>query len=656
MDNEIIANIKSLGIDMINKAGVGHPGIVLSSAPIIYTLFSNHLNINPSDPHWINRDRFVLSCGHASALLYATLYMSGYSITLDDLKKFRHLNSKTPGHPELGVTPGVECSTGPLGQGIATAVGMALGEKIIESKHQYHKKGITSFKVYCLVSDGDLMEGIANEACSLAGALNLDNLIVLYDSNDVSLDGQTKITYHEDVCKKFKAMGWHALKVKRGNDYRAINRAINLAKKLKKPTIIECKTTLGEGSLKAGNNAVHGKPLDQDDIRQLKQKLNIPDQEFYVNENAKSYMINKIANRVNNKYLEWSNNLNNYINDELKGNKASINYLFNTNYNLDLINYDWNFPNNLKEATRDTNNRIMEKLATYIPMFIGGSADLGTSTKTYLEHFPNISASNYNGQNIWFGVREHAMGAILNGLALLNFKPYGSTFLCFSDYLKPAMRMSCLMNLPVVYIFSHDSINIGSDGPTHQPIEQLAMLHSMPNMTVYRPADAHELVGCWQSIINSKTNPSSLILSKAVVDLGTNTSATGTLRGGYILHREKKRIDAIIIASGSELSLAKNISFELTKQGYDFRVVSMPSIDLFRQQQKSYQEEVLPRGIKTIVIEPSSSYSWHQFVQSQDHLITLDQYGKSGTTQELLSYYQFDYESVKQKIIDILNK
>ncbi len=646
MDIEVINNIKSLGIDMINEAGSGHPGIVLSAAPIVYSIYSNHLNINPSDKNWFNRDRFIMSAGHGSALLYATLFMSGYHLTLDDLKSFRHINSKTPGHPEINVTPEVECSTGPLGQGLATAVGIALGEKILSNKFKYSSKSLFNFKTYVLVGDGDLMEGISYEACSLAGTWNLNNLIILYDSNDMSLDGSTSYTFKEDVIKRFKSFGFKTYKVKNGNDLRKLNFVINLAKRSNKPVFIEIKTKLGYGSILENTNKVHGCPLTSDDINQLKIKLNIPNEPFYVNEKAKSYMQNKIANRVNSIYINSNNAYKEYVDKVLNGNKELINYLFNSNIKRDIINYNWQFTN--KQALRDTNQYILKTIINNVPNFIGGSSDVGTSTKTYIPELGDINCNSMDGANIWFGVREHSMGAILNGLALLNFRPFGSTFLAFSDYLKPSIRMSALMNLPVTYIFTHDSINIGSDGPTHQPIEQLASLRSIPNLNVFRPCDAKELIGCYQIILNSN-NPSCLVLSRGEVNLLESSSVSGTLKGGYTILPEQGKLRGIIVTTGSDVEIVINIVNEISN---DIRVVSMPCREIFDMQDDNYKNSILPKGVKIVVVESGSKYGLSG-ITTMDNIISIDSFGKSGTKDEVLDYMNFSYEKIKERIIKL---
>lgn len=656
-DFEIISNIKSLGLDMIKEAGSGHPGIVLGAAPILYSLYAYHLNINSEDPTWFNRDRFVMSAGHGSALLYATLFMSGYSLTIDDLKAFRRIDSKTPGHPEVHVTPGVDASTGPLGQGIATAVGMALGEKILKERYRIdNNSSLIDYDVYCLVGDGCLMEGISYEAASLAGTLKLDNLIVLYDSNGISLDGPTSNTFTENIKGRFTSMNWEVLYVKDGTNVMEINRAINRAKQIKKPVLIEIKTVIGAGSVLEATNNVHGKVLANDDIAQLKNKLGVPQDAFYYNPDMQQVMRSMINKRVDKKYKKSNQFYNNYVNNICQGDKTVAKYMFNNKFEYDLLNVDFRPSEHAKEATRDTNNEFIKYLSHNIKTFVGGSADLASTTKTYISEMHDITSNSFEGNNIWFGVREHAMGAILNGMALVNLKPYGSTFLSFADYLKPAMRLASLMELPVTYIFSHDSIYVGPDGPTHQPIEQLAMLRSIPNMKVYRPADAKELQGCWQVILNSNNNPSSLILSRNEVSLHPNTNIKLTTLGGYVYYKEQEKLDTVIVASGTELMYARNIGYELTVSGYkNFRIVSMPCIERYLENIDEYKKSVIPDGVKVIVIEAGSSFGWHRIIDNKIYYLTLDKFGKSGSVSEVLDYMDFSYDKVKERVINIIN-
>lgn len=652
MDKEIIANIKTLGIDMIKEASSGHPGIVLGAAPIIYTLYSRHMNINVNDEKWLNRDRFIMSAGHGSALLYATLFMAGYSLTIDDLKNFRKINSKTPGHPELGMTPGVDMTTGPLGQGIATAVGMAIAEKKLEHETKLKNgNSLINHKIYVLCGDGDLMEGISYEAASLAGSLNLNNLIVLYDSNDICLDGETNKTFNDDISDRFKAMGWNTIYVKNGSDISSIDRAISNAKKASKPTLIQIKTVIGLGSLMAGTNQVHGKGLTDDDIKQLKFNLNVDQTPFYVNEQAKEEFKRQIYTRSNKKYDEWAVNYRLFEDDNNNDSK----FVLKDNTNYDLLEHDFYLDNNLKEAMRVTNKTIMNEIAKLVPNFIGGSADLASATNAYLDNFGDFSKDNLGGKNIWFGVREHVMGAILNGLDLYNYRVFGSTFLSFSDYLKPAMRMAAIMKRPINYIFTHDSISVGQDGPTHQPVEQLASLRAIPNFNVFRPCDAHEIIGCWNIMINSKNTPSALIISRNEVSLLNTSSAKDVANGAYIIEQEKGKLDGIIIATGTEVHNAIHIARDLyNEEGLNIRVVSMPSRELFIKTSLEYQEKILPKGYKKFVIEAGSSLGWERFVYNDKYLFTVDMFGASGTKDQVYEYCNFDYKTIKDGILKLL--
>ncbi len=658
---KIVDTIRGLGIDMVDAASSGHPGIVLGAAPIIYTLYAKHININTNDDKWINRDRFIMSAGHGSALLYATLFLAGFNLTIDDLKSFRQINSKTPGHPEYMATPGVDITTGPLGQGFASAVGMAMAERYLATKYNLKKKNLFeqnfdlfNYYTYVLCSDGDLMEGISYEAASLAGTLELGKLIVLYDSNDISLDGQINKTFTEDIQSRFRAMGWHTQLIKNGEDVNAIDKAIRKAKDvLNKPSLIEIKTIIGKGSLNEGKNTVHGAPLSKEDIEQLKTKLGIRNIPFAVSQDSTSAFRQMITERTQIKYNPWLEIYNKYIEQAAEEVKKEIDEIVNKRSQVDIKSLMWQFDESLKEATRETNGKVMNVIAENLHNFIGGSADLASSTKTYLNKFNSYSKDSYDGKNIWFGVREHAMGAILNGLSLSGLKVFGSTFLAFSDYMKPAIRLACMMNLPITYIFTHDSINIGSDGPTHQPIEQLAMLRSIPNLDVYRPADAKEVVGAWQSIFQNN-NTSAVILSRTDILLQKDTNILDVSKGAYIVKLEKERLDGIIIATGSEVELAIVVSNELYKRNIDIRVISMPCMEIYLRQSRKYQEELFPIGVKKVVIEAGTSYGWHRFVYNEKYLITLDKFGKSGSKDDVLRSFEFNVEAVTSKVEKIL--
>ncbi len=655
-DGMIISNIKGLGIDMIEEAKSGHPGIVLGAAPILYTLYKNHMKVNTCDPNWVNRDRFVMSAGHGSALLYATLYMVGYGLTIDDLKSFRRIGSKTPGHPEVGTTPGVDCSTGPLGQGLANAVGLALGEKLLEERYRLNPtRSLIDYHVYALVGDGDLMEGVSYEAASFAGTLKLNNLIVLYDSNDVSLDGPIQKTFQENVRDRFKAMGWETILVKEGDKVEDIDKAIHRAKKSDLPTLIEVKTKIGQGSLLEGQHTVHGKVLTEEDVSQLRMRLGLPNQAFYVNEEEAAKLRGHIASRVNDSYMAWTKNYQEYTSFVGEEGKMLIDGLFHNQltYNVFDIGLEWR--THTKEALRDTNGKILEELGKRIPLLVGGSADVGTTTKTYVSEYLDVSADSFRGNNIWFGVREHAMGAILNGLALSHLRPYGSAFLSFADYMKPPMRMAALMKLPVTYLYTHDSIVIGPDGPTHQPIEQLAMLRAIPNMKVYRPADAKELLGCWQMILDSKENPSALVLTRQEVEVLEETDSSRTMKGGYVALAEQSPLKLILVATGSEVQTAKNLAHEFIRSGeLGVRVVSMPCLEQFQEQSLEYQNSILPPGVFRVVIEAGIASGWESVITHPKYMIGLSTFGYSGTKDEVLEAMNFSYSKIRERLFELL--
>ena len=639
--NRVIANLKSLSIDMINEAGSGHPGIALSSAPILYTLYAYHMNVNPKDVNWINRDRFVLSAGHGSALLYSILYMLDF-ITLKDLKEFRQINSVTPGHPEYGVTPGVDISTGPLGQGVASAVGMAIGLKHLREKLN---SDLLDNYVYVLCGDGDLMEGVSYESASLAGTLNLDNLIILYDSNNISLDGNINMSFTEDVRERFDAMGFYTTIVRNGNNVNEINKAIKRAKKSGLPSLIEIKTILGDGSDLAGTNAVHGKPLSDDDIFRLKESLEVPGVPFWTDDEAIKEFREFVSDRVSEKYISWSNEFKNYVS------LNKLNDFFDKKVIFEVK--DNPFENIKEEATRDSASRVLNFLSGHTDLIFGGSADVFSASKNYINDGGDFNKDNYAGRNIWFGVREHAMGAILNGIATIGYLPYGSTFLAFSDYLMPAIRMSALMKLPVTYIFTHDSIYVGEDGPTHQPTNQLSSLRSIPNLVVYRPADFKETLGVFNAAIVLKKT-SAIILSRQKVKLLSGTDTKKIVHGAYVVKHEKENINAVLVATGSEVGMANFIALELEKEGYDIRVVSMPSIELFLNTPKTYQYSILPIGVKTFFIEAGSSSGLRRFVSNDKYLITLDRFGMSGKPNDVLESMNFSKEKIKARIKELL--
>ena len=645
-DQKIINQLRGLGIDMIHEAGSGHPGITLDAAPILYTLYAKHLRFDPSHPDFFNRDRFVMSAGHGSALLYACLSMAGFDLSMDDLKAYRHLNSKTPGHPELGKTPGVDMTTGPLGQGIATSVGIAIAEAQLEAKY----KDLINFNTYVLCSDGDLEEGVSYEACSLAGTLKLNRLIVLYDSNDTSLDSKTNTSFNENIELRFTSMGWNYLKVNDGEDYEAIDRAITEAKKKDLPTLIEIKTTIGKFSKYEGTNKIHGGDLEDDDITSIKEKLKLRDIPFNITNDVLEdfrYMIQERNCDLVSNFLDKFDKLD-------EDSKNILNPLIKNEYEIDLKKLSYEKPEENYESLRDTSSKVLNSIVSNNEFIIGGSADLFSSTKTYINDLGDFSSKNYLGKNIFFGVREHAMAAIINGISLVGFRSYASTFLAFSDYMRPAMRIASILNLPVTYIFTHDSISIGSDGATHQPVEQLTSLRAMPNLEVFRPCDANEVIGTYKTIMKKKTGPSVISLSKTKLPILETTSSSGVEKGAYIVKNEQRKLDGIIISSGEEVHQAIEVSKRLNTKGIDVRVVSMPSIKRFLDQEDAYKEEILPVGIKKIVIEAGSSLSWNRLIFNKKYLITLDTFGDSGSRDELYEKYGFDIESLEEKIENLL--
>jgi len=647
-EKRVIDDIRLLSLDMIKNAGSGHPGIALGAAPIMYSLFANHLNFDLDKPDWPNRDRFVLSAGHGSALLYATEYMITEDYTLDDLKKFRRLNSVTPGHPELDISRRIEATTGALGQGVATAVGLALAEKHLEGKYNTKKLTLFDYKVYCLCGDGDLMEGISYEAASIAGEYNLNNLILIYDANKTTLDGSLNKEYTNRITEMYVALGFDVLVVKNGEKITEIDKALDMAKSSRLPVLIVINTTIGKYSEYENTHKIHGK-LESDDLKQIRTKLQ-GKSPFTVDEENLATLKKNVRSRNQKAYSDWYelykkyvsklsekeiNDLNDFINDE--------------NILLDIdkvIDREKLF---LDRPMRDINYQIMNVIGTFVDRFIGGSADLASSTKTYLKNGGDFSTENYKGKNIQFGVRENAMGAILNGLALTGFRSFGSTFLTFADYLKPSLRNTALMNLPVTYIFTHDSIKIGQDGTTHQPIEQLAMLRSIPNLDVYRPCDYKELIGSWNLILKNK-RPSALVISRDTTESYKFTSVDEVSYGGYVISEVKSRLDVILIASGAEVTLAMKLKQELLKSFIEARIVSMPNINEFFKQSKEYQNQVLPRGYKRMVIEFSNDPSLYRLVKNEEDIININTFGKSGTPDELLQEYELDIPNIIIKI------
>lgn len=639
-EKRIVNDIRLLALDMIDTAGSGHPGIALDIAPTLYTLFAYHLKFDLERKAWCNRDRFVLSAGHGSAILYSTMYYLLDEYNLDELKNFRRISSVCTGHPEYNLNNRIEVTSGPLGQGFATSVGMAIGEKYLESTFNRKKNTVFNYNIYALVSDGDLMEGISYEAASLAGNLGLDNLIVLYDSNGVTADGDLDKAMYENIPDRFASMNWEVIVVKDGENIGEISNAIEKAKKSKKPVLIEIKTKLGKYSKYEGTNRIHSN-LDKEDLEQIRIKLK-GGPAFTYSEEDRNAALKFIKDGTEDYYREWYSEYEMYIANSSDEEKDRINLVIeNEKISLDIdavVDASKIFED---KTMRDINYQIMNVIGTFIPNFMGGSADLFCSTKTYLKGKEEFSVDNYAGRNINFGVRENLMGAILNGLALTNIRSYGSTFLAFSNYMMPSIRMSAMMDLPVTYIFTHDSIRVGEDGPTHEPIEQLGILRSIPNLSVYRPADYKELIGSWTNILK-EGKPAVLILPRGHNNTMKYTNPKKIERGGYIISEVKTRLDVILIATGSEVELAMNIKEELLKNYIEARVVTMPNMNLFLKQDRDYIEQVFPSGYRRMVIELSNDPNWYRFITSDEDFIGVTTYGKSGTEKEVMNFFELD--------------
>lgn len=652
LDELSINAIRVLSADAIEKSKSGHPGLPLGSATMAYTLWTK-MNHNGKNPNWDNRDRFILSAGHGSMLEYSLLHLFGYGITIEDIKNFRQLGSLTPGHPEYGHTKGVEITTGPLGQGICNAVGMAIAESHLAEKFNKPGYEIVNHNIYSIVGDGCLMEGISAEASSLAGTLGLGKLIVLYDSNNISIEGDTDIAFREDVAKRYEAYNWQVIKVNDGNDIEAVEKAIEEAKKeTSKPSIIIVKNQIGFGCLaKQGQACAHGEPLGAENVKAMKENLGWNEGDFYVPEEVYSNMDNYINLGIE-KEKAWNDLFRDYKNQYPELAEEYQKWMSGAIDSEALLNNEdfWSFDKNM--ATRESSGIIINRLAELIPNFIGGSADLAPSNKTYMKGKGDFSAEDRSGRNLHFGVREHAMAAITNGIyAHGGLQVFCATFFVFTDYMKGAMRLSALMKLPVTYVLTHDSIGVGEDGPTHQPIEQLAALRSMPNMTVFRPADSKETAAAWYYAVTNGESPTSIVLSRQSLPL-YNESEKKALKGGYILKDSKKETpDAILMASGSEVELIYKASNELESKGIDVRVISIPSFEIFDAQDKEYKESVLPNKVrKRIAVEALSSFGWHKYVGLDGEIISLDTFGASGKAEDLYKEFGFTVENIVEKV------
>lgn len=656
ISNLSIATIRSLGIDTINKANSGHPGMVLGSAPALYTLFNKELNIYNKEAEWINRDRFVLASGHASALLYSMLHLTGFDVTIDDLKNFRQLNSHTPGHPEIEMTHGVDASSGPLGQGIPMAAGMAMAEKFLASQYNKENFDIIDHYTYVLCGDGDMQEGVTYEAASLAGHLSLGKLIVLYDANKVTLDGPLSMSFSENVKKRYEACNWQVLEVKDGNDINEIHKAIKKGKKEQfKPTLIIVNTVIGFGSANQGTNKVHGAPLGKEDGKNAKLSYGFDHDEFYVPEEVYEDFKKKTIKRGKSKFNKWNKLFNEYK-EQYPTEAKQLEDAIAGKYSLNIDELLKNYPVGHNDATRNTSLEVIQEVAKQNPTFLSGTADLASSTKTKIKDEDDFSVENYNGRNLVFGIREFAMVAIMNGMTLhKGVKVSSGGFLVFSDYFKASVRMACLMKLPIILPLSHDSIAVGEDGPTHQPIEQFAMLRSIPNMHVIRPGDAVEMAAAWKLAIESTENPTALILTRQNVETMENSSVEGVSKGAYVIGKEENHLDAIIIASGSEVNLAMKAKKVLLEKGIDVRVVSMPCQEIFDQQDEQYKEAVLPNAMrKRLSVEMASSFGWHKYVGLDGITMSIDEFGKSAPAQDVIQSYGFTVDGVVENIEKLL--
>lgn len=642
--------IRFLGIDAIEKSKSGHPGVVMGAAPMAYSLFSKHMRINPQVPNWINRDRFILSAGHGSMLLYALLHLSGFEdVSIDEVKNFRQWGSKTPGHPEFGHTAGVDATSGPLGQGISTAVGFAQAERFLAAK--YNKDGFPIFDHYTFViaGDGDFMEGVSSEASSYAAKQNLDKLIVLYDSNDICLDGETHEAFTENIRARYDAYGWHTDLVADGTDLAAISSAIDQAKAAKKPSLIEIKTVIGHGApSKGGTNAVHGAPLGAEEAAATRENLGWTFAPFEVPQEVYADFKENVADRGLAAYEDWADLVAAYKALYPKEAKE-VEAIIAGQDPVTITEADFpTYENGFSQATRNSSQDAINAAAAVLPTFLGGSADLAHSNMTYIKEDGLQDADHPLYRNIQFGVREFAMATVLNGMALHGgLRVFGGTFFVFSDYLKAAVRLSALQELPVTYVFTHDSIAVGEDGPTHEPIEHLAGLRAIPNLTVLRPADARETQAAWHYALTNQSTPTALVLTRQNLEVEEGSDFNKLAKGAYVTHETGPDFDTILLASGSEVNLAVKAAKVLVAQGQKVRVVSVPSTDLFDAQSDAYKESILPNAVrKRIAIEMAATQPWYKYVGLDGKVLGIDNFGASAPAVEVIEKYGFTVDNV----------
>jgi transketolase len=654
LDAIAVNTLRFLAVDMVEKANSGHPGAPMGLAPLAYVLWTRHLRHNPENPQWPDRDRFVLSCGHASALLYGLLHLAGYDLPIEELQRFRQLGSKTPGHPEHGLTPGVETTTGPLGQGLANAVGMAIAREMLAARFNRDGQQIFSHRIWVLASDGDLMEGVTSEASSLAGHLELGSLNVFYDDNKISIDGSTDLSFSEDVVGRYEAYGWHVQRVEDGNDLEALDAAAQAAAACtSRPSLIAVRTHIGYGSPAKQDTAdAHGAPLGAAEVEASKKALGWPlEPTFHVPEESRQIFA-AARDRGRHRESEWRELFDAWADahpDAAAEFRARLSGTLPENWTENLPTFT---PEDGAVATRKTSGAVLNALSDTLPQLIGGSADLAGSNLTHLKGQPDFSAGERGGRNFYFGVREHAMGSVLNGIALSRmFLPYGGTFLIFSDYMRPAIRLAALMELPVRYVFTHDSIFLGEDGPTHQPISQLLSLRSIPGLTLLRPADAVETALAWRVAIENSEGPTALVLTRQKLPILAETvehAAEGLPRGGYVLaDLPAGGVPAIVlIATGSEVSLALEAGKTLATGGISVRVVSLPSWELFDAQDRAYRESVLPPGTRRLAIEAATPLGWERYVGLEGAVLGIEGYGASAPAKDLAQAYGFTVEQV----------
>jgi transketolase len=661
LDDLCINTIRFLSIDAVQQANSGHPGMPMGAAAMAYVLWTKFLRHNPGNHNWPDRDRFVLSAGHGSMLLYSLLHLTGYDLSLDEIKNFRQWSSKTPGHPEYGHAPGIETTTGPLGQGFATGVGMAMAEAHLAACYNRPGHEIVNHHTYGIVSDGDMMEGISHEAASLAGHLQLGKLIYLYDDNHVSIEGKTDIAYTENRLQRFEAYGWHVQQVEDGNDIEAIEAAIrNAQQETGRPSLIAVRTLIGFGSPNRQDTAkAHGEPLGEEEIKLTRKNLGWPETRFHIPDQALAHFQEAVA-LGNQQEQDWQDRMTAY-NDAYPDLAARLKIQFNGELPAGWDRDIHVFPADAKgKATRVTSGLVLNSIAKHVPALMGGSADLAPSNKTWIDGETAFQAGSFDQRNIHFGVREHGMGAIMNGMALHGgLIPYGATFLIFTDYMRPAIRLACLMKQHVIYVMTHDSIGLGEDGPTHQPVEQLASLRVIPNLTVIRPADANETAEAWRQAMLTNSGPTVLALSRQslpTLDRTTYNPADGLAKGAYILKdSNKERPDAILLASGSEVHIALTAAANLAEAGIDVRVVSMPSWELFEAQPESYRQSILPSDITArVAIEAGATQGWSRYTGDRGAVIGLDHFGASAPIQELYTHFGLTAERIVETVTALL--